>query len=344
MRPVHFPFPHLLCEVLKTSKASMDMHKSECPVCGSSRSVKNGRRKGAQLYKCTDCGYQFRNGSLPDDTRLWHLYQENKQTIRELSVTLGVSESTIKRRLRGISFEWEQPPLSGGGFVHIDATYWGRSRGVIVGLDEDTGMVLYMAFIHSETNADYEAAVNSIKERGYEIRGLIIDGRKSLFRTFSCYKVQMCQFHMRQIVRRSLTMKPRLNAARALKELADRLTVSGRDEFEQGYKAWKDQWRDTLQHRSLLKSGRTQFTHRRLRSAMHSIEFYLPYLFTYQDGSCKGMPNTNNKIEGTFTDLKKNLNNHSGMNEMNRKRFISGFFLALNEALCMKRQDPRQEP
>ena len=34
------------------------------------------------------------------------------------------------------------------------------------------------------------------------------------------------------------------------------------------------------------------------------------------------MPNTNNKIEGTFTDLKKNLNNHSGMSTKNRKRFI----------------------
>ncbi len=42
------------------------------------------------------------------------------------------------------------------------------------------------------------------------------------------------------------------------------------------------------------------------------------------------MPNTNNKIEGTLTDLKKHLNNHSGMNKENRKRFINGFFLALN--------------
>ena len=40
------------------------------------------------------------------------------------------------------------------------------------------------------------------------------------------------------------------------------------------------------------------------------------------------MPNTNNKLEGTFTDLKKNLNNHSGMNHENRKRFICGLFLA----------------
>lgn len=41
------------------------------------------------------------------------------------------------------------------------------------------------------------------------------------------------------------------------------------------------------------------------------------------------MPNTNNKIESTFTDLKKNLNNHSGMTKESRKRFISSFFLDL---------------
>ncbi len=52
-------------------------------------------------------------------------------------------------------------------------------------------------------------------------------------------------------------------------------------------------------------------------------------LFTCQREDCTGMPNTNNKIEGTFTALKKTLNNHSGLTTENRKRFISGFFLAL---------------
>ncbi|MBR3986308.1 MAG: hypothetical protein IKK04_04065 [Bacteroidales bacterium] len=60
---------------------------------------------------------------------------------------------------------------------------------------------------------------------------------------------------------------------------------------------------------------------------MHSVDFYLPYLFTYQMPECVGM--TNNKIEGTFTDLEKNLINHSVMSKENRKRFISGFFLAV---------------
>ena len=54
------------------------------------------------------------------------------------------------------------------------------------------------------------------------------------------------------------------------------------------------------------------------------------------------MPNTNNKIEGTFTDLKKNLNNHSGLTAENRKRFINGFFRTLAESLSMKKQEPRQ--
>ncbi len=101
-----------------------------------------------------------------------------------------------------------------------------------------------------------------------------------------------------------------------------------KEDFIEEYAKWKESWKDTLNKRSQLKNGKTRYRHRRLRSATRSIDFYLPYLFTYQEPDCEGMPNTNNKIEGIFTDLKKNLNNHSGMNE-NRKRFISDFFLAL---------------
>ena len=93
------------------------MHKKKCPVCKSMHTVKNGKRKGCQLYKCADCGYQFRSNSLPGEADLWRLYQEGKQTVRELSASLGVSPSTVKRRLQLVSMEWEQPPLCGGGFL-----------------------------------------------------------------------------------------------------------------------------------------------------------------------------------------------------------------------------------
>jgi hypothetical protein len=271
---------------------------------------------------------------------LWNAYLQEKQTISELSERFGMSVSTIKRRLQGIRREWVQPSLSGEGFVHLDVTYWGRSFGVLLALDSQTGIPLYMAFVRSETVKDYVDAVSSMEERDYSIRGLIIDGKQSLFRTFSEYRVQMCQFHMQQIVRRYLTLSPRMLASRELKELVGRLHKADEADFKRDYQEWKEKWKDTIGHKSLHKDGKMHYTHQRLRAAMNSLNFYLPYLFTYQREDCKGMPNTNNKIEGTFTDLKKNLNNHSGLTIENRKRFISGFFLALAESLGMKKQEP----
>ena len=317
------------------------MFKMRCLVCGSTHTKKNGVRTGVQLYKCQECGYQFRSRVDVSKDELWDAYLHEKQTISELSCRFGVSVATIKRRLHDIKREWVQPPLSGEGFVHLDVTYWGRGFGVLLALDSQTGRPLYLAFVKSETVKDYEDAVSSIEERGYTIRGLIIDGKQSLFKRFSEYHIQMCQFHMKQIVKRYLTMNPKILAARELKELVGGLHKAEETDFKKDYQEWKNKWKETIGHKSLHKDGKMHYTHQRLRAAMNSLNFYLPYLFTYQQEMCKGMPNTNNKIEGTFTDLKKNLNNHSGLTQENRKRFISGFFLALAESLGMKKQEPQ---
>ena len=141
---------------------------------------------------------------------------------------------------------------------------------------------------------------------------------------------------MKQIIRRYLTNDQIHKATIALKELMVTLPSITESEFKERYISWRNFWAYTLNKRSLLKSGKTKYTHKRLRSAMRSIDFFLPYLFTYQKQNCAGMPNTNNKIEDTFTDLKKNLNNHSGLSTKNCKRFICGFFLVLIKALCIK--------
>jgi len=316
------------------------MFKMRCVVCGSTHTKKNGVRKGVQLYKCQECGYQFRASADVSEDELWRSYQQDKQTIAELSSRFRISVSTVKRRLRSIKREWVQPPLCGGGFVHMDVTYWGRGFGVLLAIDSQTGMPLYMSFVKSETAKDYEDAVSSITHRGYTIRGLIIDGKQSLFKTFSDYPIQMCQFHMKQIIRRYLTLNPKLLAGRELKGIVDRLHKSDEADFSKDYIEWKEKRKGTIAHKSLHKDGKMHYTHQRLRAAMNSLNFYLPYLFTFQRADCKGMPNTNNKIEGTFTDLKKNLNNHSGLTIESRKRFISGFFLALKNKLSMEKQEP----
>lgn len=216
------------------------MNKSKCPKCGSAHTKRNGKRNGTQTYKCCECGCQFRRGRLPSDEGLWQIYQSGKQTISELSELYGVSPSTIKRRLRSITIEWENPPLEGEGFVHIDVTYWGHNWGVILALDSQTGRVLYMAFIQSERTEDYKDAIKSIEDRGYSIRGIILDGKQNVFKAFSSYKLQMCHFHMQEIIRRYLTKNPRLKAARALKELMRKLNSSSCEDFESEYGKWKE--------------------------------------------------------------------------------------------------------
>ena len=151
------------------------MNKKKCPNCGSTKTKKNGQRNGTQLYKCTECGLQFRRGIKVSTDELWEAYMNGKQTICELALRHKISESSVKRRLRTITKIWEQPDLTGmSGYVHLDATYWGRSWGVILALDFETNMPLYVAFIRNETTHDYKLAVDTIVAAGYEVRGIII--------------------------------------------------------------------------------------------------------------------------------------------------------------------------
>ena len=309
------------------------MNKKKCPECGSSKTKKNGQRNGVQLYKCIVCNHQFQGGSKVSIDELWEAYMNGKQTIRELASLYHVSPSSIKRRLRKITKIWQQPDLTGmSGFVHIDATYWGRNWGIILVLDNATNKPLYVAFIKSETTLDYKLAVEAIEAAGFTIKGIIIDGKQTLFKEFEKYPVQMCQFHMLQIVRRYLTRNPKMNASRDLLDLFECMTYLDADLFWHEYKAWKNKYDAFLNKRTVHKDGKTYYLHRRIRTLVKSIEFYKPYLFTYQLPECEGMPNTNNKIEGTFTDLKKNLNNHSGLTTEHRRQFIIAYFLAREKA------------
>lgn len=305
----------------------MPMYLKKCPYCKSSDVKKNGLRNHIQHYKCKCCGKQFLGKSKPSIDTVWNEYLNAKQTIAEIAVKYHLSESTVKRLLRKKTEAWTQPVLSGmSGFVHLDATYWGHNCGIMLCLDSKSSKVLYLEFIKHETTKSYMIAVESIIEAGYLIKGIIVDGKKELFTVLNDYPIQMCQFHMIQIVRRYLTQNPRMNASREVLSLVRAITTLEKADFENCYYAWKERYNDFLSKRTTHKDGTTCYLHRRVRTVMNSIDFFLPYLFTFQRSECAGMPNTNNKIEGTFADLKKNLNNHSGLTAEHRRQFIIAYF------------------
>lgn len=248
----------------------------------------------------------------------------------QIASSLNCSVATIKRHLKDLQVEWTQPVISGEGVIHLDATYFGRNTGIMTALEANSGRVLYVQHISHERIQDYLDAVSSIESRGYIIKGIVVDGMQKLFKVFYNRNIQMCQFHMVAIVRRKLTKNPQLTAGIELLSLVYEMKNLSYKEFKTYFDEWKNKWDKFLKERTLnLLTSKRTYTHQRLRSAMFSLEYYMPWLFTFEN--TEGMPRTNNLLEGTFTDLKKKLAVHSGMSETNRKRFVNGFFLAYAE-------------
>jgi hypothetical protein len=258
---------------------------------------------------------------------LWQEYSSKKQTYRDLADSYSVSESTMKRRLRGIKEEFECKDFPVDGIVLMDSTCFGKNWGVVVLKDSLSGKKLWRKYVRNEKLIDYQEGIDFIQSKNYKIRGIVCDGFKGLLKQFSGFQVQMCQRHQIDIVRRYLTRYPKLPAGKELYLLTGNITKIPEKEFVTQFSVWQEKWIDFLNERTKNElTGKTHFTHKKLRSARLSIKRNLPYLFVYEN--IEGMPNTNNSLEGTFTALKNRLRNHNGMSKENRKRFIDGFLKA----------------
>jgi hypothetical protein len=190
--------------------------------------------------------------------------------------------------------------------------YFGRTFGVMVFMNSFTGQVLYKQYVKNETNALYGQGIAEIVRRGITVQSIICDGRKGIFALFPEIPCQLCQFHQIQIITRYLTRKPKLEAAKELRSLALKLTKSDKKTFIYQFQIWKDKWDKFLNERSIsTKTGKSFYTHKRLRSAYFSLKRNLPYLFIFEDYRELGVPNTTNMLDGVFADLKNKLRNHT---------------------------------
>ena len=211
----------------------------------------------------------------------------------------------------------------------MDATYWGRNWGLLVILDAHKGNLLWRKFVKHERLIDYKEGVNYLESIGYCIDGIVCDGLKGMFQQFSTYRIQMCQFHQVAIIRRYITINPKLVAGKELKEIGKLLTRTDKESFITAFNEWLLKWDKFLKEKNVNPiTGRSYYVHKKLRSAYLSIKRNLCYLFVWYDFPELHIPNTNNALEGRFTELKNKLRNHNGLSKENRKRFIDEFFKA----------------
>lgn len=210
--------------------------------------------------------------------------------------------------------------------LHIDATYWGRDFGVIIMRDSLSNKVVWRKFINQkEKLSDYKEGIDWLKENNFNIIAIICDGFKGIFKQFSEYKIQMCQYHQIKILRRYLTSKPELLPAIELLRLVNQITEMDKASFLWEYSKWLKKRKSFLDEYRLDDKGKKIYLHKRLRSANRSLWMNMRYLWTWYDYKELNIPNTNNSLEGYFSHLKRHLNSHSGLSKENRKRFIDKY-------------------
>jgi hypothetical protein len=245
-----------------------------------------------------------------------------------LAERYGCSPRTIKRKLDAYT-----PPKGtatpGKVVVVMDTTYWGRKYGVMLFKDALTGRDLLWYFVKNETNALYAQGIAELEGMGYEIPAVVFDGRKGLPKMFPDKKVQLCQFHQQKTVRKYITKHPKTEAAQELKEIVDLLTKTDKESFEGMFGEWCVKWDGYLRERTTdPETGKSHYTHKKLRSAYLSVRRNLPLLFTWYDNIEMGIPNTTNLVDGHFSQLKRMLRNHNGMKRKRRNKLVIGFFEA----------------
>ena len=269
--------------------------------------VRNGLRGRTQRYKCKDCGRRFDGGIRRDKVRVITDYVEGKQTLEQLAVKYGVNEKTIRRDLEGMRH------------VHKIAKY----KDVTV-----QGNVLWHKYVRHETVAQYVEGVNWLRSNGFRIYGAVIDGMKGLPQALKPVPVQMCQFHQMLIVRRYLTQDPEIEASRNLLELVNGMTATDKESFIGAFNEWYDKYRDVVNervHDGRIKRRTPPYMRPRLRSAYLSVKRNMPLLWTFYDHPETGLPNTNNALEGLFSDLKTKVRVHSGISREHREKLLDEY-------------------
>ena len=311
-----------LCHIIN------DMVKN-CFFCCSSNVVWNGRRGSSQMYKCKDCGKQFIGGKRRDKSQVITDYVEGKQTLQQLASKYKVSERTIRRDLENMRFVRKKARCK-EVTVQLDTTYWGRRFGLMVIKDALRNKILWHKYVCNETVSQYMEGVSWLRSQGFKIYGAVIDGMRGLAQALYPIPVQMCQFHQILITRRYLTQEPELDASRELLNLVKSITQMDKESFIGAFNEWGEKYKDVLNervHDKRLKRHTPPYMRPRLRSAYLSLKRNMTLLWTFYDYPEAGLPNTNNGIEGLFSDIKGKLRVHRGISKDNRKKLLDEYIM-----------------
>jgi hypothetical protein len=209
--------------------------------------------------------------------------------------------------------------------------------GVLVFRDELQKENLWWRFIDEEKINYYEEGKKHLENLGYIILSVTCDGFSGLPQLFSPIPVQFCHFHQAQIVRRYTTQNPKIQAGHELLELVKTLTISTEKVFSHRLNIFIDKYRNFLNEKTTnTLTGESFYTHKKLRSAVRSLQIHLHMLFTFERYPNQYIPNTTNSLESHFSHIKDVVRIHRGLSFALKQKMIHS--ILLNSSIVLKKR------
>lgn len=132
------------------------------------------------------------------------------------------------------------------------------------------------------------------------------------------YLFKCASFIWRQSSEGYTTLRPKTRLGKALKILKTILWRVSEKIFLRIFSQVEYIYIDFLKERN--SSG--EYEHKRLRSAMTSIRYYLPYLHTYEKYPHISIPRTTGICDGYFSHVKEKLKPHRGISRIHRDSLL----------------------
>lgn len=291
--------------------------------------IRNGQKNSKQLYKCKECGKQFLGGRRRNKVQVITDYVEGKQTLSQLAQKYRISERTIQRDLAGMRFVRKIAKVK-DVTIQLDTTYWGRNFGLMVIKDALRNKILWHKYVRNETISQYMEGISWLKSNGFRIYGAVIDGMRGLAQALYPIPVQMCQFHQILITRRYLTQEPELEASIELLSIVKNITKMDKESFVGAFNDWSEKYQNVINERirdKRIKRHTPPYMRPKLRSAYLSLRRNMNLLWTFYDHPETGLPNTNNALEGVFSDIKSKVRAHRGISKDNRRKLLDEYIM-----------------
>lgn len=223
-----------------------------------------------------------------------------------------------------------------GGWLLIDADWFGRKRCLIIYRDYPTGKTLLWRHEDREYKTSIYQDIHFLVNNGYPLKGVTSDWKGSIVAAVRDVSLclnrdiphQRCLVHTQLSSQRLLTQNPKTQPGRELLEIVYQLN-SIRIPYEANIwirwlRRWGERYRDFVNERTYSEDGKHWwYTHKYVRRVWKTLSRDVEPFFVYLKNP---LPKDTNGIEGTFSQLDTKLARHRGMARERIEKLISWYF------------------